>query len=51
MKRINGKFFVAAFRKAERLLANKDEINALNVFPFQTETRDLIWLTANDRGL
>ena len=34
MKRINGKFFVAAFRKAaERLLANKDEINALNVFP------------------
>lgn len=34
MKRINGKFFVAAFQKAaERLLANKDEINALNVFP------------------
>ncbi|KUK84511.1 MAG: DAK2 domain fusion protein YloV [Mesotoga infera] len=34
MKRINGKFFVSAFRKAaERLLANKDEINALNVFP------------------
>lgn len=34
MKRINGKFFVAAFRKAaERLLANRDEINALNVFP------------------
>ncbi|HNR80150.1 MAG TPA: DAK2 domain-containing protein [Mesotoga infera] len=31
---MNGKFFVAAFRKAaERLLANKDEINALNVFP------------------
>jgi len=40
MKRINGKFFVAAFRKAaERLLANKDEINALNVFPFLTAIR------------
>jgi hypothetical protein len=34
MKRLNGKFFILAFRKAaERLLANKDEINALNVFP------------------
>ncbi len=34
MKRLNGKFFVLAFKKAaERLLANKDEINALNVFP------------------
>ncbi len=34
MKRLNGKFFTLAFRKAaERLLANKDEINALNVFP------------------
>jgi dihydroxyacetone kinase-like predicted kinase len=44
MKRINGKFFVAAFQKAaERLLANKDEINALNVFPVQTEILDLIW--------
>ncbi|MFO7882775.1 MAG: DAK2 domain-containing protein [Kosmotogaceae bacterium] len=34
MKRLNGKFFILAFKKAaERLLANKDEINALNVFP------------------
>ncbi len=34
MKRLSGKFFVAAFRKsAERLLVNKDEINVLNVFP------------------
>ncbi|OAA31718.1 Dak phosphatase [Kosmotoga arenicorallina S304] len=34
MKRLNGKFFAVAFKKAaERLLVNKDEINALNVFP------------------
>lgn len=34
MKRLSGKFFVTAFRKAaERLLVNKDEINVLNVFP------------------
>ncbi|MCD6159991.1 MAG: DAK2 domain-containing protein [Kosmotoga sp.] len=34
MKRLNGKFFIVAFKKAaERLLVNKDEINALNVFP------------------